>query len=396
VNPDWEVASRGTGSKEASIATGEQPPVGEPAVRLENLSKQFGAGNAAAVDGLSLDIKQGEIFGLLGPSGCGKTTTLRLIAGLESPDRGAIYFDGRPVVSVRERIFVSAHKRNVGLVFQSYAIWPHMTVFDNVAYPLKARKVRGPEIRERVSRMLDLVGLPGLERRPAMQLSGGQQQRVALARAVIHEPNLLLLDEPFSNLDAKLREHTRLQLKLLLKRLRITAVFVTHDQVEALSLSDRVAIMQDGRVEQLGSPKVLYEQSATPFVRDFLGTTVLLRARIDGDADGDFLPLCLETIPGARLIASTNDSTTNTPGDVVQVAIRPEDIRVLGADEPVEANCLMGTLEVMLFVGDHFECRVRVSSSDALVVPLPRSTKYAEGQSVRVLVPPEALTVWPA
>jgi ABC-type Fe3+/spermidine/putrescine transport system ATPase subunit len=229
-----------------------------------------------------------------------------------------------------------------------------------------------------------------------MHLSGGQQQRVALARAVIHEPNLLLLDEPFSNLDAKLREHTRVQLKLLLKRLRITAVFVTHDQVEALSLSDRVAIMQHGRVEQLGQPKVLYEQSATPFVRDFLGTTILLRARVDGDAPRDCVPVCLETVPGARLLASGHDSANYDPGAVVQLAIRPEDVRVLTEDDPIHPNSLIGTIEVMLFVGDRFECRVRISDSETLVVPLPRSTTYSEGQTVRVAVPPEALTLWPA
>src|SRR5581483_3533415 len=223
-------------------------------VRLQNVTKGF-AGGPQAVRNVSLDVEQGTIFTLLGPSGSGKTTTLRLIAGLEEPDSGAIYFRDRPMVDVAQRLFVPANSRNVGMVFQSYAIWPHMTVEENVAYPLKLRHLSKERVRERVSAALDLVGMSGLERRPAPLLSGGQQQRVALARALVYEPEVLLLDEPFSNLDAKLRDQMRVELKLLQHRLGITVVFVTHDQVEALSLSDRVAVMNLGEVQQIGKPE---------------------------------------------------------------------------------------------------------------------------------------------
>jgi iron(III) transport system ATP-binding protein len=225
-------------------------------IRITKLSKLFG--RVKAVDDLNLEIEEGEIFTLLGPSGCGKTTTLRLIAGLEWPDHGEIVLGEHTVLSVRRDIFVPSHKRNLGMVFQSYAIWPHMTVFENVAYPLKVRHIASSQIRDRVIRTLDLVGLGGLENRQAPQLSGGQQQRVALARALVHEPRILLLDEPFSNLDAKLREQMRFHLKLLLKKINITVVFVTHDQIEALSLSDRTAVMNAGHIDQLGSPRELY------------------------------------------------------------------------------------------------------------------------------------------
>src|SRR5207244_1944821 len=218
-----------------------------------------------------------EIFTLLGPSGCGKTTTLRLVAGLEHPDAGEIALRGRVVASVSRRVFVAPHKRNLGMVFQSYAIWPHMNVFENVAYPLRLRGVKRSVVAEKVTRVLHLVGLAGRDERGATLMSGGQMQRLALCRALVYEPDLLLLDEPFSNLDAKLREQMRVELKVLQRRLGVTVLFVTHDQIEALSLSDRVAVMQSGRVEQVGAPRALYERPASAFVRDFLGQTVILR-----------------------------------------------------------------------------------------------------------------------
>ena len=199
-------------------------------------------------------IQRGEVFTLLGPSGCGKTTTLRLVAGLERPDAGEIMLRGRIVASAAPALFVPPHKRNLGMVFQSYAIWPHLSVFENVAYPLRLRGTPAAALRERVTGVLDLVGLHGLAERAATLLSGGQMQRLALCRALVYEPDLLLLDEPFSSLDAKLREQMRVELKLLQRRLGVTVLFVTHDQVEALSLSDRIAVMQRGRVEQVGSP----------------------------------------------------------------------------------------------------------------------------------------------
>ncbi len=252
--------------------------VGETVLALDRVSKRFS--EAAAVDSVSLSIRRGEVFTLLGPSGCGKTTTLRLVAGLEHPDAGEITLRDRVVASAARRHFVAPNQRNLGMVFQSYAVWPHMTVFENVAYPLQLRGLPKAAVREKVARVLDLVGLGGLETRPGTLLSGGQMQRLALCRALVYEPDLLLLDEPFSNLDAKLREQMRVEVKLLQRRLGITVLFVTHDQVEALSLSDRIAVMHRGRVEQVGSPRALYERPASAFVRDFLGQTVVLTGRV--------------------------------------------------------------------------------------------------------------------
>ncbi len=221
-------------------------------LRIQSLSKTFN--RVVAVDRLDLDVREGEFFTLLGSSGCGKTTTLRLVGGLEKPDGGEIYLGDKCLVSERQKVFVKPEKRHMGMVFQSYALWPHMTVFENVAYPLKLRGIKGNEAEKKVAEVLGLVGLSGLQERPAPALSGGQQQRVALARALVFSPRVLLLDEPLSNLDAQLREEMRRELKALQQRLHITVLFVTHDQIEALSLSGRIAIMKAGQLEQVGTP----------------------------------------------------------------------------------------------------------------------------------------------
>ena len=221
---------------------------GRVAMRLEGLWKTYPGTTQPAVQNLSLDVLDGEVVTLLGPSGCGKTTTLRLVAGLEVPDAGDIYFGERPVVVSSQQIFVPPDKRQVGMVFQSYAVWPHMTVAENVAFPLQSHKFPRREIKARVNQVLELVGMGGYEDRPAPLLSGGQQQRVAIARALVMEPSVLLLDEPFSNLDARLREQMRLEVKLLQKRLKMAVLLVTHDQIEALSLSNRIALMNFGVV----------------------------------------------------------------------------------------------------------------------------------------------------
>src|SRR5215203_2422453 len=254
---------------------------------IENLRKQFIApGNVAvnAVDGISLAAETGKLLTLLGPSGCGKTTTLRCLAGLERPQAGRIVIANEVVCDTDRGIFMAPSERGIGMVFQSYAIWPHMTVFENVAFPLRVardRKYSSAEVKDKVERALEMVRMSGYESRPATQLSGGQQQRLAFARGLVREPKILLLDEPFSNLDAKLREQMRVELKLLQRRLGVTVLFVTHDQVEALSLSDRIAVMDRGRVREVGPPRDLYERPATVFVRDFLGQTVTLRGRVD-------------------------------------------------------------------------------------------------------------------
>jgi ABC-type Fe3+/spermidine/putrescine transport system ATPase subunit len=379
-----------------SPAAGEQPGpgAGESVLRLDGVSKAFGT--VQAVDGASLEVRRGDVFTLLGPSGCGKSTVLRLVAGLDDPDTGEITLRGHLVASAPRRLFVPSHKRNLGMVFQSYAIWPHMTVFENVAYPLRLRGVKGPTIRERVTRVLDLVGLQGLEERPATRLSGGQMQRLALCRALVYEPDLLLLDEPFSNLDAKLREQMRVELKALQRRLGITILFVTHDQIEALSLSNRIAVMHQGRVEQVGSPRDLYERPASAFVRDFLGQTVILKGRVDR-ADGQTVSVRVAGVPGGALVGRAAAGAMLAPGAEAHVAVRPEAIEI-GLDDPPAPgdNTLTGVLEDLLFVGDRFEARVVLDGAQRIRLPLPRAHHWREGQRLQLHLPPEVVSVWPA
>src|SRR5262245_49552347 len=248
------------------------------AVRATGLVKAFGP--LIAVNTLSLEAKAGEFLTLLGPSGCGKTTTLRLVAGLERPDQGEIELGGRALSSASDGLFVAPERRGMGMVFQSYAIWPHMTVFENVAFPLQELRRPRAEIRERVMAILTTVGLGRLHDRPAPMLSGGQQQRVALARALVSNPQVLLLDEPLSNLDARLREEMRFELRDMQARLGITSIFVTHDQAEAMTLSDRIIVMNAGRIEQEGRPEEVYQRPTTRFVMDFLGRANHVPARM--------------------------------------------------------------------------------------------------------------------
>ena len=379
---------------------GAQPGVGETVLALDRVSKRFSA-EAAAVDSVSLTIRRGEVFTLLGPSGCGKTTTLRLVAGLERPDAGEITLRDRVVASAARRLFVVPNQRNLGMVFQSYAVWPHMTVFENVAYPLRLRGLAKAAVRDRVARVLDLVGLGGLEARPGTLLSGGQMQRLALCRALVYEPDLLLLDEPFSNLDAKLREQMRMEVKLLQRRLGITVLFVTHDQVEALSLSDRIAVMHGGRVEQVGSPRALYERPASAFVRDFLGQTVILSGRVTAPASDQAAGCVTVAMNGALsgcLLTGRNASPAAlAPGAAATIAIRPEDIRV-GPDDAAarETHHLLGTIDALSFVGDRYEARVSLGGEDGIVLLLTRAREWREGDRVRLGFPPELVSVWPA
>ncbi len=361
-------------------------------LRLVGLRKTFGP--IVATDELSLEVKRGEIFTLLGPSGCGKTTALRLIAGLERPDRGDIYIGDRLVVSAAKRVFVPAHKRGLGMVFQSYAIWPHLTVFENVAYPLRARGVRGATLRDKVGAALELVGLQGLEERPGPLLSGGQQQRVALARGLVFEPELLLLDEPFSNLDAKLREHMRVEVKRIQRRVGITVVFVTHDQVEALSLSDRLAVLESGRLMQVGSPRELYDKPQNGFVRDFLGKSVVLRGQLTGVADGGGCEVTIASGGDRTFRVKHVFADDPAAGEKVFVAVRPEDVAI-EADAGGSQNSLEGTIDTLLFVGDRCECHVRLGDGSPVVAYLPRHTTWQEGQTVQLKFPVEALSAWP-
>lgn len=364
-------------------------------LRFTQVTKRYGS--VKAVDSMNLDVREGEIFSLLGPSGCGKTTTLRLIAGLEIPDDGEIYIGDRPIVSTRNGLFVPTHKRNLGMVFQSYALWPHMTVFDNVAYPLRARGIPGKETRDRVMQALDLVGLAELENRQAPQLSGGQQQRVAVARALVVEPRILLLDEPFSNLDARLREQMRVQLKLLLRKLGITAVMVTHDQVEALSMSNRIALMSAGGIEQLGSPYELYEQPASPFARDFLGRTVLFKGTVGNDESyDDRVTVCIDGLSGVVLTPVRTRVMNVDPGGRVFVAVRLEDVQVVPADNyRGEANFVPGIIDALLFIGDRYECRVRLGNDETVLLHTLRTAGLREGEPVGLRIREECISVWP-
>jgi ABC-type Fe3+/spermidine/putrescine transport system ATPase subunit len=365
--------------------------VNETILRLCEVSRFYGP--IRAVSRVSLEIREGELFALLGPSGCGKSTTLRLVTGLERPDEGEIYVRNEVLSSVPRRIFVPPHKRNMGMVFQSYAIWPHLTVFENVAYPLRAQGVRGRQLEKKVHNVLELVGLAGVGDRPGPLLSGGQQQRVALARALVYEPQILLLDEPFSNLDAKLREQMRLELKQLQRRVGITVVFVTHDQEEALSLSDRIAVMESGEVAQVGLPQELYERPGRPFIRDFLGKSVVLQgevARLGSDHRAE-----IQLVGDLRVTLAVPNTTfsSDSVGQRVLVAIRPEDILVEEGAAGDSCNRLEGTIAEMLFLGDRYECHIRVGGQE-IILYFPRSTPYREGQPVRVHFPPSALSVW--
>src|SRR5499425_3559945 len=382
-------------SSSSGTSVGAEPGTTETVLSLDRVTKLFGT--ARAVDDVSLSIRRGEIFTLLGPSGCGKTTTLRLVAGLEHPDEGEIILRDRVVASARRRLFLPPNRRNLGMVFQSYAVWPHMTVFENVAYPLQLRRVSRAVIRDKVARVLDLVGLGGLSERPGTLLSGGQMQRLALCRALVYEPDLLLLDEPFSNLDAKLREQMRVELKLLQRRLGLTVLFVTHDQIEALSLSNRIAVMHRGRAEQIGSPRSLYEEPGSAFVRDFLGQTVILKGTIDRAGSPTVAVMLEGSLAGRTLAGRGAPGATLSVGAGAHVAVRPEDIEVASHEQPAApGHTLDGVIEALLFVGDRYEARVALSDEQRILLFLARGGEWREGQRLRLHFPPDAVSVWPA
>ena len=365
--------------------------VGESAaaVSVRGVVKQYAGNNAAAVEDVSFDVDDGELLVLLGPSGCGKTTTLRMIAGLEEPDAGEVWLGSRMVSSASRNLFVPTEKRNIGMVFQSYAIWPHMTVFDNVAYPLRVRKAPRKIIQERVSQTLDLLGLQGFEGRPATQLSGGQQQRVALARAIVFEPRILLLDEPLSNLDAKLRVHMRTELKHLQQATGITSIFVTHDQAESMALADRIIVMNRGHIEQVGSPADIYERPRSRFVSEFVGSINLLHGVVTGIAGsqltvtyGDLVITCM-----AAPDLAVND------GDRVVASVRPEKL-ALAREANGHRNAWAGKVVSVAYYGDHREYEVDVSDQRVKVITPPQ-VSVDGGEHVVVVCEPEEVIVMP-
>jgi iron(III) transport system ATP-binding protein len=296
-----------------------------PGIGIEGVTRRFG--DVTAVDQVDLAIKEGEFVTLLGPSGCGKTTTLRMVAGLEHNDGGRISIGERVVSDAAKRLFVPPDHRNIGMVFQSYAIWPHMTVFDNVAYPLRIRRRSAAEVKTKVDWALQLVEMSAFAERPAPQLSGGQQQRVAIARALVFEPEVLLLDEPLSNLDAKLRVQTGDEFRRLQRRLGITTLYVTHDQEEAMALSDRVVVMHSGRVLQQGSPEEIYRRPSNAQVAAFFGSPNLLEAEVVNAAPNGVGEHRL-TVRGTGWEGTCRGSGAFASGDGVLVMIRPEDIRL--------------------------------------------------------------------
>src|SRR5579885_1265369 len=349
-----------------------------PSLHVREIVKRFRS--VTAVDRVSFDLEQGGVLTLLGPSGCGKTTTLRIVAGFERPDEGEVDIEGRTVVAPARGINVPPEKRGLGMVFQSYAIWPHMTVYENVAYPLVIRRVKSAEIKRRVEETLELVGLQGYGGRPATLLSGGQQQRVALARALVYSPSILLLDEPLSNLDAKLRSQMRIELKRLQQRVSVTVLFVTHDQVEAMSLSTKLAVMNLGKIEQLGTPQEVYEQPATPFVEDFIGRVLRFRGSV-AEKDADALVVELDGVPDEPL----------SVGSSVLVAIRPEDLQL--HDGP-GANVLRCAVENVLYLGA--ECELLLRAGDvAYTHVVSRSLLPDLGRTIELFLPPRRLRVWP-
>jgi iron(III) transport system ATP-binding protein len=368
-------------------------------LKVEALCKTFGqgkkGGGVRAVDDLSFELEEGEFFTLLGPSGCGKTSTLRCIAGLEKPDSGRISVGETVVYSSTDGILVQPNDRQLGMVFQSYAIWPHMNVFDNVAFPLRTSryKARKVDVQNRVERALETVELGHLAGRFAPQLSGGQQQRLALARALVIEPSLLLLDEPLSNLDAKLRESLRFELKRLQRDQGITTLYVTHDQSEALAFSNRIAVMSNGRIKQLGPPREVYLEPADAFVADFVGTTNFLPGTLT-EPPRESRPVSLiATTSGPLAVARITGVDVGQP---CIVSIRPEHVEMLklGATSEGEPNTWKGTVQNRLFMGEVMDYQVLVGD----VMLRCRSSvfeRFSTGEDVLVRLDPQRCVALP-
>lgn len=349
-------------------------------IRLDSLHKNYGG--VAAVDGVDLRLSAGEFVSLLGPSGSGKTTTLMMIAGFEVPDHGRIHIDGRSVADV------PAYKRDIGMVFQSYALFPHMTVQDNIAYPLEMRKMKRTDIRRQVARALELVRLPAADYagRYPRQLSGGQQQRVALARALTYEPRVLLMDEPLGALDKKLREQMQLEIKRIHEETRTTVIYVTHDQEEALVMSDRIAVFNAGRIEQLGSPAELYERPSSRFVADFIGESNLFEGSIEEVATS----ICVVRHGDWRMRLQSREPVQR--GQAVGIAVRPEKISIApagGADITAagERSLAYGIIESVIYVGETTRYIVRLATGAQAIVKQQNRhgrEQLSSGQNVRI------------
>jgi iron(III) transport system ATP-binding protein len=357
-----------------------------PEITVQGLTKTFG--RERALNDVSFSVRDKEFLTLLGPSGCGKTTTLMSIAGFQRPDAGTISCGDRIFSDQARRIYLAAEDRNLGMVFQSYAIWPHLTVFGNVAFPLKVRRMKNDAVRRRVLETLELVELADYAGRYPHELSGGQQQRVALARALVYSPAVLLLDEPFSNLDAKLRERARAWLKHLQGELGLTTLFVTHDQDEALSLSDRIVVMNAGAVLQVGGPEDIYHRPGTQFVAEFLGHCNILDARAVAATSAGTTELVLRA-NGKQITVSGEDLAV---GDQVQLAIRPEAITVDDHEGAAGPNTYPAGVRSTSFLGDHYLYELDL---DGLALTVTDTQAFA-GPTVTVRIPPSACRVLPS
>jgi spermidine/putrescine ABC transporter ATP-binding subunit len=358
-------------------------------VQLDRVSKRFG--NVCAMDQITLDIESGEVLSLLGPSGCGKTTTLRSIAGLEQPSAGEIYIAQKPMQGV------PIHKREVGMVFQDYALFPHLTVYENIAFGLKMRQIEVPVMRSKVGEVLKLTRLaelPGIEARYPHQLSGGQRQRVALARSLVTQPQVLLLDEPFGALDKKLRESMQVELRLLQRELNITMIFVTHDQEEALTLSDRIAVMHNGQVEQVGTPTEIYERPRSRFVADFIGLSNFFQGRVEAIQEGHIVVL---TDNQFRLWVTPPSGQTPYIGDTLHLALRPEKISLSRSRPTGEQNIAAAVIKHIVYLGTVTHYYVKTEEGEDLVVyaqnqeTLPTHLPFAAGEAIFLSWQPESM-----
>ena len=360
----------------------------EATVRIDHLDKHFGP--ETAVLDFNILIEPGEFVTLLGPSGCGKTTTLRCVAGLERPDAGEIHIGDKLVASHDKEIYLNPEERNIGMVFQSYAVWPHMTVFDNVAYGLKVRRASKEETRKKTMNALELVGLDQQADRYATKLSGGQRQRVALARAIVYEPNVILFDEPLSNLDAKLRETMRDEIVRLQKEVGITYIFVTHDQSEALVMSDRVVVMDKAVIQQVGNPQDIYANPANSFVANFIGVTSLLEGKIIA-RDGNIcdLEILANKDKGSFRIQAAGAPNV-TAGENVYISLRPEDV-LLHVNEPTgtdNGNVVEAKVIDTVYLGSFLECRVDVNGHE-VNIQIDHFEQLSNNQTVFISFQPE-------
>jgi iron(III) transport system ATP-binding protein len=360
-------------------------------ITATHLGKIFYDGEKAvkAIDDVSFTVPSGKLFTLLGPSGCGKTTTLRCIAGLETPSSGEIKIGDQVVFDGKRGTAVPPNKRNIGMVFQSYAIWPHMTVFQNVYYPLKSKGFGRAEAKERARGALESVGLLELEDRPAPKLSGGQQQRVALARALAGNPQVLLLDEPLSNLDAKLREEMRSGIRALQKRIQITSLYVTHDQIEALTISDQIAVMNAGKIVEIGSPQDIYLHPKTRFAANFIGMTNIIPGQKKRHGEGT----CVVQVSFGEIFCRADVRATGA--DNVLVLVRPESVQLSTLSPAARENVWPGELKEKTFLGDFIDCEISCDGF-SLRAKVDPYCDLAEGGKVFVSVEPARCAVIPA